>query len=300
MRVLVLGGDGMLGHKVFQVLSPRYEMYATFVAPRGAWREFPMYESAPGERLLGGVDALQQDGLVRALARVRPDVVVNCVGIIKQLEEANDPILTLRLNAILPHQLADLCEAAGARLIHMSTDCVFSGRKGFYTEDDLTDAEDLYGRSKALGEVDRPHCLTIRTSILGRDFLKQSALLEWFLAQRGGTVRGYRNAIFSGFPTQTLARIMGDILERFPDLHGVLQVASPPISKLDLLTLIRDAMGLDITIEPFDDPPCDRSLDPARFLDLTGYPLPTWEDMAGELAADPTPYDDWRRRHAAA
>jgi len=112
-------------------------------------------------------------------------------------------------------------------------------------------------------------------------------------------VRGYRNAIFSGFPTQTLARIMGDVIERYPDLHGVLQIASAPISKLDLLTLIRDAMGLNVAIEPYDDPPCDRSLDPARFLSLTGYTLPAWEEMAAELAADQTPYDDWRRRHAA-
>ena len=182
----------------------------------------------------------------------------------------------------------------------MSTDCVFTGRKGGYTEDDLTDAEDLYGRTKALGEVDRPHCLTIRTSIIGRDFLKQSALLEWFLAQRGGRVRGFRNAIFSGLSTQALARIMGDVIDRHTDLHGVLHIASASIRKLDLLCMVRDAMELDIVVEPFDDQPCDRSLSPARFVAATGYRIPTWDEMVAELAADPTPYDDWRRRHAAA
>jgi dTDP-4-dehydrorhamnose reductase len=300
MKILVLGGDGMLGHKVYQVLAAEQEVAATFSSPGGTWTTLPMYERAPTGLMLGGVDARDFATVVRAMARARPDVVINCIGIIKQLEEANDPILALTINAVFPHMLADLCGAAGARLIHMSTDCVFSGRKGHYSEDDVSDAEDLYGRSKYLGEVDRPGCLTIRTSIIGRDFLKQSALLEWFLAQRGSTVRGYRNAIFSGLTTQALARIMGDVIACHSDLDGVVQVASEPISKLDLLTRIRDAMALDVTIEPFDDPPCDRSLDPAHFVGATGYRIPAWDEMAAELAADPTPYDDWRRLHAAA
>jgi dTDP-4-dehydrorhamnose reductase len=300
MRVLVLGGDGMLGHKVVQVLADRHEVTATFQSVRGAWTTFPMYERIPAERTLGGVDVAAFDTVVRAFAAAGPEVVVNCVGIIKQLEEAKDPILALEINSLFPHRLADLCRACGARLVHMSTDCVFSGRKGHYAEDDVSDAEDLYGRSKYLGEVDRAGCLTIRTSIFGRDFLKQSALLEWFLAQRGGTVRGYRNAVFSGFTTQALARLMGDLIEHHGDLHGVVQVASKPITKLDLLGRIRDAMGIDVTIEPFDDPPCDRSLDGTRFVAATGCRIPTWDEMVAELATDPTPYDDWRRRHAAA
>jgi dTDP-4-dehydrorhamnose reductase len=299
VRVLVLGGEGMLGHKVFQTLSPRFEVFATFCASDGLWRDFPVYADVPTDRLLSGVDMRVFATLARALAVVRPQVVINCVGIVKQLREARDPVLTLSINSVFPHVLADLCEAAGARLIHISTDCVFSGRTGHYTEADSTDADDLYGRSKALGEVDRAHCLTIRTSIIGRDFLKQSALLEWFLAQRGGVVRGYRNAIFSGFPTQSLARIMGDIIEEHATLSGLVHVASAPISKLDLLTLVRDAMGIDVTIEPFDDAPCDRSLDPSLFVASTGYRIPTWGDLVSELAADPTPYDDWRRSHAA-
>jgi len=300
MKVLVLGGDGMLGHKVYQTLVTRHQTAATFQSVRGAWTTFPMYERAPAELMLGGVEVGDFHTVVRAMSVLSPQVVINCVGIIKQLEEANDPILALTVNSLFPHRLADLCAATGARLIHMSTDCVFSGRKGRYTEDDVSDAEDLYGRSKSLGEVDRPGCVTIRTSIVGRDFLKRSALLEWFLAQRGGKVRGYRNAVFSGLTTQALARVMGDVIEHHADLHGVVQVASEPITKLDLLSRIRDAMELDVTIEPFDDPPCDRSLDPARFVALTGYSIPTWDDMVADLAADPTPYDDWRRRHAAA
>jgi dTDP-4-dehydrorhamnose reductase len=299
--VLVLGGEGMLGHKVFEVLSRRFETVATFVDPQGPWREFPQYAGLPPERLLTGVDALRFDTVAEALEQARPDAVVNCVGIIKQLRESADAVLTITLNSLLPHRLANACAGAGARLVHVSTDCVFSGRKGSsYTEQDLPDPEDLYGRSKLLGEVDRPGCLTIRTSILGRDFLKQSALLEWFLAQRGGTVKGYRNAIFTGLTTQALARVMGDVIDGHPDLHGIVQVASTPITKLDLLTKIRDALALDVTIEPFDDPPCDRSLDASRFLAATDVRVPPWDEMVAGLAADPTPYDEWRRRHAAA
>ena len=226
--------------------------------------------------------------------------MINCVGVIKQLKEASDPVLTITLNSLLPHRLAALCAGLGARLVHPSTDCVFSGRKGGYTEDDPPDPDDLYGRSKLLGEVDRPDCLTIRTSIFGRDFLKQDALLEWFLSNRGGRVRGYRNAIYSGFPTQVLARIIADLLADQPALGGLVQIASLPITKYDLLTRLKDAMDLDIEIEPFDDAPCDRSLSAARFVRATGYRIPAWDEMVAELAADPTPYDAWRLAHVSA
>jgi len=300
MKVLILGGEGMLGHKVFQVLGERFETYATFRDMHGLWTQYPMYVQADTNHLLGGVDAMDFHTVVHAIGRVKPDVVINCIGIIKQLKEANDPIISLTLNSLFPHWLADLCATANARLIHISTDCVFSGRQGHYTEDDFADAEDLYGRSKYLGEVNREGCLTIRTSIFGRDYQKQSALLEWFLSRRGGTVRGYRNATYTGFPTQVLARIMGDLIERHPQLSGLYQIASEPISKYDLLVRLRAAMRLDVTIEPYDDPPCDRSLSAAKFLRATNYSIPTWNDMVTEIAADSTPYDDWKQNYATA
>ena len=298
MRVLILGGEGMLGHKVFQVLSQRFDAYATFRDVRGPWATFPMYVTVEPRRLLAGVDALDFSGVVRAMGQARPAVVINCIGIIKQLKEASDPVISLTLNSLFPHRLADLCAVAGARLFHMSTDCVFSGRQGNYCEDDVPDAEDLYGRTKLLGELNRPGCLTIRTSIFGRDFLKQNALLEWFLSQRGGRVKGYRNAIYTGFTTQALAQIMGDLITGHPQLCGLYQVASRPISKHDLLVKIRCAMKLDIEIEPYDDPPCDRSLNAARFVTATGYRIPDWDDLIAGLAADPTSYDEWRAQYA--
>lgn len=299
MKVLILGGEGMLGHKAFQVLSQRFETYATFRDALGLWARYPMYTAANPGRLLGGVDAVDFHSVVRAVGQVKPDVVINCIGIIKQLKEASDPIISLTLNSLFPHHLTDLCAATGARMFHMSTDCVFSGRKGNYTEEDVPDAEDLYGRSKLLGEVARQGCLTIRTSIFGRDFLKQSALLEWFLSHRGGSVQGYKNAIYTGFPTQVLARIIGDIIADFPNLSGLYQLASQPISKYELLVKIRDAMKLNIQIKPYDDPPCDRSLSAMRFIEATGYSIPGWDEMIADLAADPTPYDEWRKQYAA-
>lgn len=294
-RVLVLGGAGMLGHKVFQTLSPRFETFATFRAENGAWTQYPMYKNVESARLLAGVDALNFASVTRAIAQVKPDVVVNCIGIIKQLKQAHDALVSITLNALFPHQLADLCQAAGARLFHISTDCVFSGHKGAYTEMDISDAYDLYGRTKFLGELDRPGCLTLRTSIIGRDFAKNDAMLEWFLSHRGGAVQGYTRAIYTGFPTQTLARIIGDLIEQYPALSGLYQVASAPLSKYELLGKIRDAMHLDIVIEPQTEFFCDRSLRAARFIAATGYAIPDWDAMVAELANDPTPYDEWKQ-----
>ena len=300
MKVLILGGEGMLGHKVYQVLSQRFDTYATFRNAQGLWTRYPMYANAPQSHCFGGVDVMGFDSVIQVVGQVKPDVVINCIGIVKQVEEANDPIISLQLNSLFPHRLAGLCAATGARMFHMSTDCVFSGRKGQYTEDDIPDPEDLYGRTKLLGEVNRAGCLTIRTSIFGRDFLKPSALLEWFLSNRGGRVKGYKHAVYTGFPTQALARIMGDIMVAHPRLSGLYQIASQPISKYELLVRIRDAMKLDIEVEPYDDPPCDRSLSASRFVAATGYRIPGWDEMIAELAADPTPYDDWRQRYATA
>jgi dTDP-4-dehydrorhamnose reductase len=299
-RVLVLGGDGMLGHKLLQVLSPRFDVRTTLRRPDGPWRGIPLY--ADCTRTITGVDARDFDSVVRAVASVRPDVVVNGIGIIKQLREASDPVLSITVNSLFPHRLADLSEAAGARLIHISTDCVFSGRAGGYTEDDIPDPEDLYGRTKLLGEVTgRPGALTLRTSIIGRDFTKRAGLLEWFIANRGGRVQGYTTHRYSGVTTAALARIIGDLIERRPGLSGLYQVAGAPITKADLLCRISAAMKLDITIEPAAVTPArDLTLDGSRFTRETGITPPSWDAMIADLAADPTPYDEWRKHYAAA
>jgi dTDP-4-dehydrorhamnose reductase len=242
------------------------------------------------ERTIAGVDAIDFDSVARAIADVKPDVVINCIGIIKQLKVAKDPIVSLSINSLYPHRLAILCRAAGARMIHISTDCVFSGRKGLYTEDDVSDAEDLYGRTKFLGEVAGPGCLTLRTSIIGRELHSASGLIDWFLSNRGGKIRGFRKAIYTGFTTQALATIVADVIHRHPELSGVWQVSSEPISKFDLLTLVNEVYHAGIEIEPDDTFKCDRSLNSARFRAAVNFRPPSWPEMISEMHCDPLPY----------
>jgi len=274
VKILVLGVSGMLGNAVFKVFTQDSdcEVWGTMRSP-SVLRYFPVVTHA---RLIGGVDVLDQDSLVALFSRLRPDVVINCIGLIKQLADAKDPLLALPINAMLPHRLARLCELAGARLIHVSTDCVFSGRKGGYRESDVSDAEDLYGKSKFIGEVhDQAHAITLRTSIIGHELNSSHALVEWFLSQHG-SVRGFSKAIFSGLPTLELARVMKDFVLPHPALSGLYHVAAEPIAKLDLLRLVAAQYGKTIEIRPDDTLVIDRSLNGERFRDATGYVAPPW------------------------
>jgi dTDP-4-dehydrorhamnose reductase len=241
------------------------------------------------------VDVFDFETVRRAFKVARPEVVINAVGVIKQLPTAKDPIVALTINSLFPHQLAALCRESGARLVTLSTDCVFNGRRGMYTETDVADAEDLYGRTKFLGEATGENCLTLRTSIIGRELSSSHSLLEWFLSNRGGKVKGFVNAIYSGFPTIVMADIIADLIERHANLSGLYHVSSEPINKYDLLKLIREAYRVEIEIEPETEFQIDRSLDSKRFREATGFAPPAWPEMIKRMAEDPTPYDEWRR-----
>lgn len=295
MRVLILGGSGMLGHKLWQTFRERFDAYATFRQGPSAYARFGIFDPA---RSVGRVSAEDFDSVVRAFAAVRPEAVVNCVGIVKQDAAAKDPLASITVNSLFPHRLAHLCRASGARLVHLSTDCVFSGAAGGYAESDAADASDLYGRTKLLGEVDYENCLTLRTSMVGRELGGAHGLVEWFLAQRGRAVRGFRRAVFSGFTTEALSNLIAEVIERHPGLRGVWHAAAEPINKFDLLALVRDAYGLDIEIEPDETFVCDRSLDAARFREATGLNPPPWPEMVGRLRADRTRYEEFRRNDA--
>jgi dTDP-4-dehydrorhamnose reductase len=288
----VLGAAGMLGHQLARRLGRRHEVFGTVRSFDHAAVRTVLSDAC--ERVIDGVDATEPESVEKALATARPDIVLNAIGVIKQVRAAEDPTATIEINALFPHRLANLCRESGTRLLHFSTDCVFSGEGGNYTEADAPDATDLYGRSKLLGEVEGPGCLTLRTSILGRDLVKDVGLLEWFLSNRGGSVRGFRRAVFSGFPTVELARIVEWIIAEHPGLEGVYHVASPPIDKYDLLVRIRDAMELDIEIIPDDALVIDRSLSCARFREATGFEPRSWTAMVRALAEDALPYDEWR------
>lgn len=281
MKVLVLGATGMLGHMVFTVLGtdPRYETWGTLRDAKGQ-HHFPP-ESR--KRLLANVDVLQHDQLVDAFARTRPDAVINCIGLIKQLSSAKDPLAALPVNAMLPHRLAALCALASARLVHLSTDCVFSGRKGMYAEDDPSDAEDLYGKSKHLGEPDaKPGLLTLRTSMIGHELASRNSLVDWFLAQKG-TVRGYTRAIFSGLPTVEIATFLRDVALPSTSLHGLYHLAAQPISKHALLTLVSRQYDHAVEIVPDESVHTDRSLDASRLQRDTGYEAPGWEELVRRM-----------------
>lgn len=279
MRVLILGGDGMLGHQLLAWLQQRHEVRTTLRQDQDAYRAFKKFDSSISYY---GIDVRSLDRLVEVLADFRPDAVINCVGIVKQRPTAKESIPSLEINALLPHRLSVLCKGIGARLIHLSTDCVFSGKKGNYSELDPSDAEDLYGKTKYLGEVHDGHCLTLRTSIIGRELSRKKSLLEWFLAQQG-PVKGFKNAVYTGFTTLEMSRIIETMLTEHPDATGVYQVSSDPINKYDLLLLFRNKLGHDIEILPDKDFCCDRSLDSSRFRQEFGYTPPNWDAMIGEL-----------------
>ncbi len=276
MRVLILGASGMLGNAMIQVLSEEggWEVFGTIRS--GSTSRF--YSGEIAEKLIPGIDVEDHDSLVDVFDRVRPDIVINCIGLIKQLADANDPLLALPINSLLPHRLARLCSLAGARLVHVSTDCVFSGKKGNYVETDPSDAEDLYGKSKYLGEVDYPNAITLRTSIIGHELQSAHGLIGWFLSQKE-KCEGYARAIFSGLPTVALAQIVRDVVIPRPDLHGVYHVAAKPISKYELLELVAKVYGKEINIVPDDGLVIDRSLNASKFRDATRYVAPEWPEL---------------------
>jgi dTDP-4-dehydrorhamnose reductase len=246
-----------------------------------------------GSDVLSGVDAMDFEALRTRLKSLSPAVVVNCIGVIKQRDEAKDPIPSITLNALFPHRLAGAARAWGGRVIHFSTDCVFSGRLGNYGEEDASDAVDLYGKSKFLGEVAAPNAITLRTSIIGRELTGHRSLLDWFLSQKGKKVRGFRKVIYSGITSNEMANVVALLIGSFPTLSGLFQVVSSPISKFDLLRLIREAYGLEIEIEPDDRETSDRSMRGEKFQEATGWRSPPWPDMVRALAVDPTPYESW-------
>jgi dTDP-4-dehydrorhamnose reductase len=229
-------------------------------------------------------DVRDVERLRAMLSETRPDAVINAIGIVKQRMDAENAVQSIEINALLPHRLAELCQTIDARLIHISTDCVFSGKRGHYREDDLPDAIDLYGRTKLLGEVTGPGCLTLRTSIVGLELKRRKSLVEWFLSEKG-TIRGFRRAIYSGLTTPELGRVIRRLLENFPQLNGLFHVVSKPISKYDMLRQLSDLLDRrDITIEPDDSYVCDRSMNGERFKAATGYVAPPWSALLQELA----------------
>lgn len=276
MKVLVIGASGMIGSAVIRVLSEKKDWTVFGTVRDGSVKRF--FSESIAERLKAGVDVLYHDSLTRILDQIRPNVVVNCAGLTKHKKDAEDPLVSVPLNTLMPHRLAGLCKLVGARLIHVSTDCVFSGEKGGYREDDFADARDVYGKSKALGEVVAPHTITLRTSTIGHELQSKYGLLDWFLSQEG-QCKGYTRAIFSGLPTVVFAQVIRDVVIPNNMLSGLYHVAAKPIDKFSLLKMLAFTYKKQIEIVPDHEFVIDRSLNAQRFHAATGYVVPEWPEL---------------------
>lgn len=282
LSFLVLGANGMLGNSCMRVLSEDGGSVWGTVRSTSAVSRFPEHMQ---KRLIPGVEADEIDTVMDAMVKSKPDVVVNCIGVVKQLPSSKNPLTALPLNAMFPHQLSRLCALTNARLIHISTDCVFSGEKGMYTETDRPDADDLYGISKHLGEIDYIHGVTLRTSIIGHELTGARSLIDWFLSQEG-PVEGFTKAVFSGLPTVELARVIRDFVVPHPHLHGLYHVSADPIAKYELLRLVAGTYGRSNRIVASDRVTIDRSLDSSRFRSETTWRPAAWPELVQQMYLD--------------
>ena len=281
--VLILGAGGMLGNTLFRCFfaDSRYDVFGT-LRTSGKMRFFTAQEH---DRIIPNIDVQSECDLNDLFSTIKPNVVINCVGIIKQLKASESHLESLAINAMLPHRLLQYCRLVNARLVHLSTDCVFSGKDGNYIESDFPDANDLYGRTKYLGEVNTTDSITLRTSIIGHELASEHSLIDWFLSQEG-TVRGFGNAIFSGFPTIEIARIVRDKVLPNPELSGLYHLSAAPINKFDLLSLVAEIYGKNINITMDRTLSIDRSLKSDRFqMDAEFSPMP-WRDLIKAMHKD--------------
>jgi len=281
-RILVVGASGMLGHEVARVLAPDFEVWGACRAPE----QLPDL-GIPADRLLGGLDATKTGSAYALVELVRPDLVLNAVGIVKQRADAKAAIPSIEVNSLWPHVLADACERYGARMVHVSTDCVFSGSRGGYTEADVPDAFDLYGRSKLLGEVtDRENVVTLRTSIVGWQLGDPTGLVGWFAAHRDEKLKGFTKAVFSGLTTRAFTEVVRDVVMPDPTLSGLWHLSAKPIDKFTLLAKLAEKLGWDVDLTSSDELVIDRSLDSSRFRERTGWAPQGWDAMLEALARE--------------
>ena len=281
MKILILGADGMLGHQLIESYRGKHQTVGTYRRSSHSYINFTNYLS---DQCYYNIEATDSASIGNLISQVEPTVVINAIGIVKQRDKEQEIVSSIKINSLLPHQLADLCQKQGTRLIHISTDCVFSGKRGCYLESDVPDAEDIYGRTKILGEVTGTGCLTLRTSIIGLELSRKKSLIEWYLTQKD-SIQGFRNAIYSGFTTIEMARIIEKILLYFPDASGLYHLSSKPIDKFNLLVNLSNLLGNPITITENVDFNCDRSLSSQRFKETFNYTPPEWPFMLAELAS---------------
>lgn len=280
MRILILGGDGMLGHQLYQHLSANHFVKVTLHQDFSHYASHNIFSE---QNSFCKIDIRNHQSLEEVFADFKPEAVINAIGLIKHRPSTKDVLLNLEVNALFPHRLSLLCKLIGARLVHMSTDCVFDGRKGGYLESDYTNAEDVYGKTKFLGELHEAHTITLRTSIIGFELNHKQGLMEWVISQKG-QVKGFKNATYTGFTTLEMARIIERVLINYPNEFGLFQVASEVINKYELICLMARLFELNLDIIEDENFTCYRHLNGEKFNKTFNYVPPSWYDMIAELA----------------
>lgn len=282
-----------MGHKLWQGLSRRFcNVYVSIRKPKSYYEKCGLFRD---DRAVESLDLRDFGGVTKVLDEIKPSMIINCAGVTLRHKEAGDKISNITMNALLPHKLAAWCSKNNSRLIHFSTVCVFDGKDGGYSEDSQANATDLYGRTKFLGEVYDSCALIIRSSFVGREIFGGTELLEWFLSQKGKRIKGYKKALFTGLTTNRLAELTADLIKNHQNLSGLYHVSSETLSKYDLLLLMKEAYKVDVEIVPDDGFECRRDLRDEKFRKATGFACSAWKQMMREMAADPTPYNEWRQ-----
>jgi dTDP-4-dehydrorhamnose reductase len=282
--ILVIGASGMLGHMLVRVLSPHHRVIGTTSSKYNS--ESPLARILSEKDWIDQIDVRNISTAELAISTTKPDVVINCVGVIKQKMESSNIMDAILINSLVPHQLANLCEAAGCRFIHFSTDCVFEGTPGIKRTSDTPNATDLYGTTKRLGETNYAPALTLRTGFVGRQLAGAEGLFEWVRSQKGSAISGYKNAIYSGLTTMALSQVVQQVIELHHSLSGLHQVASQKINKFDLITKLNEHLHINLAIAQNTDFMCDRSMDGTEFTNLTNIHIPSWDEMLTEFATD--------------
>ncbi len=283
MKILLIGANGLIGYNIFRNLIKSKE-FNIFLLVRSKKNINNFYRSFHFDKLIELKEFKNTSLLESFLKELKPSIVLNCAGITKHSPNIKNISEVLYINSIFPRNLSEICSALKIRLIHLSSDCIFSGSSGMYKDKSFPDANDLYGISKALGEIDKENHLTIRTSTIGHEAQTSYGLLNWFLKQK--ECKGYKNAIFSGPTTLELSKILKDLIIPNQHLSGVLNISSDPIDKYSLLKLIKDTYSLDTVINKCSEVRINRSLNSEKFRTMTNYSVKSWGNMIREMYLD--------------
>lgn len=284
MRIAILGVSGLIGHTLLKTLSNEFEIFGILHKKKDYYNNLELFN---GNNIIENIDVKERVKLYGALSAINPDVILNCVGITKRKQEIHDLTNAININSLFPHELAMFAKENNIKVIHFSTDCVFDGKLGNYTEESNTTAEDIYGKSKALGEIKYENALTIRSSFIGHELFSKTELLEWFLSQEGKTVKGFTKAMYSGVSTKYLSNVVATIIRDYPTLSGLRHLSiDKPISKYDLLCLARDAYGINVEIIPDNTFEIMPTLNGNKLRNELNLSVPAWGKMMSELAQE--------------